>query len=116
MATIELDHGDPLMIDYTPSGAAVTAGSVVLFAGKACIALHDIADGVKGALAYPNGSAVYRVNGDLTYTATEDSFALGGTLYVENGGNFSDIATSNTAVGTTIELKNTDEVSKFVHE
>lgn len=114
---IELYHGSPLMVDYTPSGSSVSAGDIVLLAGKACIAHSAIADGEKGAVAWPSGNAVYKVNGNLTYQAVEDTFAVGDELYVEsNGTTFSDVATSNTQVGTTIELKNTDEVAKFVHE
>lgn len=114
---IEFYHGDPLMVDYTPSGSSVAAGDIVLLAGKACIAHTAIADGDKGAVAWPSGNAVYKVNGNLTYQSSEDTFAVGDALYVESDGEtFSDTATSNTQVGTTIELKNTDEVSKFVHE
>lgn len=117
MGLIELHHGTPLMVDYTPSGAAVAAGDVVLFSGKACIAHKDIADGEKGAVAWPNGSCVYRVSAALTYQTSEDTFALGDALYVESDGEtFSDTATSNTQVGTTVALRDTDEVDKFVHE
>lgn len=97
-------HGDPLMVDYTPSGVSIKAGDVVVFAGKACIAHNPIADGALGALAWPNGRAVYEYDGaferNFVFTSGEDEVASGGTLYVEGtNGNLSADATSNYAVG-----------------
>jgi predicted RecA/RadA family phage recombinase len=59
MAAIELHNGSPLMVDYTPSGAAVSAGDGVIVGGKLRIAHRDIEDGRLGALAL--GKAIYRV-------------------------------------------------------
>lgn len=56
-------HGDPLMIDYTPSSGDVAAGQVVSLgnlAGLTCgIAHRDIANNTLGALAA--GGGVYAV-------------------------------------------------------
>jgi predicted RecA/RadA family phage recombinase len=51
--------GTPTMIDHTP-GSAVDAGDIVMLGGIPCIAHLDIAANVKGALAFPSGSATYR--------------------------------------------------------
>jgi predicted RecA/RadA family phage recombinase len=116
MGLLELQSGTPTMVKVTP-GSAVAAGDVYLFAGKACIAHNDIAAGELGHVAWPNGTCVYRVNGDLSYQSSEDTFAVGDELYVESDGEtFSDTATSNTQVGVTTELQDTDEVLEFVHE
>lgn len=82
MAEATLRHGDPVMIDYTPSAGNVSAGQVVLVgsvtantAGTgalACVAHRDITNNVLGALAV--GGGVYDVvnlnnaaNGALVY-------------------------------------------------
>lgn len=56
-------HGDPLMIDYTPSAGNVAAGQVVLLgntAGPSCGIAHvDIPNNTLGALAV--GGGVYEV-------------------------------------------------------
>ena len=49
--TPALYYQDGQYIDYTPSGAAVDAGQVVLLGTIPCIAPAAIADGVKGSLA-----------------------------------------------------------------
>lgn len=63
MAEATMRHGDPVMIDYTPSGGNVSAGQVVLLGnttGLTCgIAHSDIENGVLGALA--GGGGVYDV-------------------------------------------------------
>lgn len=92
MAKFVFLHGDPLMVDYTPSGADVAAGDVVIFAGKACIAHTDIPDGKLGALAWPNGRAVYEIGEELDWDndgeeppAYYDSLSAGGILCVASG-------------------------------
>lgn len=44
------------MVDYTPSGAAVGAGDIVVLGAGVRIAHSDIADGVKGALSIGGGN------------------------------------------------------------
>lgn len=96
---LKFKHGDPLMVDYTTGGSAVTAGETVVYLGVACIAHTDIAANTLGALAWPNGSAVYEIEADYTFTSSEDTLSAGNTLYVESGGNLSDTSTSNYALG-----------------
>lgn len=75
----ELHHGDPLMVDYTPSGAAVKAGTMIaLSAGCTVIAHNDMADGELGAVAFPGGNAVYRV--DL---GSGESYSVGDAVLVD---------------------------------
>ena len=52
-------HGDPRMVDYTPSGADIAAGDVVVVGDLPLIAHLDIEDGVLGALAA--GGGVYDI-------------------------------------------------------
>jgi hypothetical protein len=56
-------HGEPLMIDYTPSSGNVNAGDVVLLGNTTGLTLgiahSDIANNVLGALAV--GDGVYEV-------------------------------------------------------
>lgn len=42
---------DPGTIPYTPSGADVTAGDVIVLEEKVCVAKHDIKDGELGTLS-----------------------------------------------------------------
>ena len=102
MAKLTFVSGSPHMVNYKPDGAAVAAGEVVLAHGMACIAHRDIADGELGAVAWPRGTALYKIAEGNTFTGGEDTLTDSGKLYVENGGNLSDVATSNTAVGTTL--------------
>jgi predicted RecA/RadA family phage recombinase len=57
--TAQFRSGDVTMVDHTPSGAPVSAGDVVVIGDVPLIAHHDIADGVKGALAA--GGGVYKM-------------------------------------------------------
>lgn len=52
-------HGDPLMLDYTPSGADVACGEVVVVGDLPRVAHSDIEDGVLGSLAARGG--VYKM-------------------------------------------------------
>lgn len=54
MAEATFVHGDPLMVDYTPSGD-VTAGDVVVIGVIPYVAHVDIPAGVKGAVAARGG-------------------------------------------------------------
>lgn len=61
MAEALFRHGDPVMIDYTPSSGNVAAGQVVLYGnttGLTCLVAHvDLVNNVKGAMA--SGGGVY---------------------------------------------------------
>lgn len=63
MADTTFRHGDPIMVDYTPSGGNVAVGEVVLLGnttGVTCgIAHRPIENGVLGAVAV--GGGVYDV-------------------------------------------------------
>ena len=73
----ELYHGDPLMIDYTPTDAVV-AGDMVDFGSYVIVAHRDIAAGELGAMAYPSGTAVYKIE-----LGTGVSFAAGAAVTVD---------------------------------
>jgi len=69
MATATYRHGEPLMIDHTPSAGAISAGDVVLLGtvgantggtgALACVAHTDIANNALGALSV--GGGVYDI-------------------------------------------------------
>lgn len=63
MAEATYRHGDPVMIDYTPSSGNVTAGDVILLGNLTgltnVIAHRDIENNVKDAVAA--GGGVYEV-------------------------------------------------------
>lgn len=63
MAEVTFRHGEPVMVDYTPSSGNVSAGQVVLIgntAGLTCgIAHSDLTNNVKGSVAA--GGGVYDV-------------------------------------------------------
>lgn len=101
MADATFRAGNPDMIDYTPSGANVDAGDVVLIGnttGLTCGIAHvDIEDGYKGALAAgggkyevvnlnnaANGVKVYWDNTNKKVTTTSTNNALFGYV-VESG-------------------------------
>lgn len=85
-------HGDPVMVDYTPSGADVDAGDVVLIGnttGLTCAVAHsDIADGDKGALAA--GGGVY----ELTNL---DNAATGAKVWWDDSANKATTTSTNNA-------------------
>lgn len=66
-AEARLKHGNPLMCDYTPSGADVAAGKVVAVGDITAIAHSKIVDGTLGALAV--GGGVYTVTAAGAYSA-----------------------------------------------
>ena len=63
----QFSAGTPLMVDHTPSGAAVAAGTVVVTNDTPRVAHRDIADGALGALAGEGG--VYLMTGDAAIAA-----------------------------------------------
>lgn len=91
----ELRHGDPVMIDYTPSSGNVSAGAGVLLGNTTGltmgIAHRDIENNKKGALAagggvyeaqvasnYAAGTKVYKPSGNAILTTTSTNNALFG--------------------------------------
>lgn len=77
------------MRDYTPSGAAVTAGDMIKIDGLVYVAHLDIADGELGALSSPDGSAAYRIT-----LKVGDTFADGVAVTVDTSA-----GTTNGALG-----------------
>lgn len=71
MAEATFRHGDPVMIDYTPSAGDVSAGQILLYGnltGLTCVVAHkDIANTVQGAVAA--GGGVYDVKVASNYAA-----------------------------------------------
>lgn len=84
-------NGDEL--DYTPSGAAVTAGQVVVRGDTVCIARHPIADGVKGSLCC-QGTFKDCVK------ANDEAFSQGDRLYYNSSTpKFTKVGTDNKYAG-----------------
>lgn len=69
-------HGDPLMVDYTNGSTAVTAGDVVIFLGKACIAHTDIEANALGAVSWPNGRCVYELDAPVYQSGADFTAGL----------------------------------------
>lgn len=101
MADVAYRHGDPQMIDYTPSSGNVTGGTVVLLGnttGACCGIVHtDITNSVLGAVAVGGGfydgvnlsnaanyAKVYWDNSAKKFTTTSTNNALFGFV-VESG-------------------------------
>lgn len=99
MAEVTFRHGEPVMVDYTPSGGAVTEGQVVLLGSVTAntsgtgayvgIAHRPIANNAKGALAI--GGGVYDVT-NLNNAAT------GAKVYWEDTNNKVTTVSTNNAV------------------
>lgn len=96
-------HGEPIMIDYTPSGGNVAVGDVVLIgntAGLCCGIAHSaITNNVKGALAAgggvydvtnlnnaADGTKVYWDDTNNKVTTTSTNNALFGFIVTDGGG------------------------------
>ena len=89
----QFKHGDPLMVDHTPSGAAISAGQVVVLVDTVRVAHRDIADGALGALAAKGG--VY-----LCAKETGVAFADGDIVYWDDTNNNLDKTNTNKKFGT----------------
>ena len=102
MAQASMRHGDPTMIDYTPSSGNVSAGQVVLLGNTSGIGLgiahQDITNNTLGALDidggvydvtmignYANYTKVWWDATNTKVTTTSTNNALFGYI-VENGG------------------------------
>ncbi len=103
MAEAIFRHGDPVMVDYTPSSGNVTAGQVVLVGnttGFTCgIAHRDITNNTLGALAAgggvydvtnlnnsATGAKVYWDDSNNKVTSVSTNNALFGFIVAEGGG------------------------------
>lgn len=92
--------GDPIMADYTPSGAAVSAGAVVVVNNQPRVAHVDIADGELGALAVANG--IYECTGDAAISS-------GKKVYWDDTNNkVTETSTSNKGFGWTVSACSAD--------
>lgn len=99
MADTTYRHGDPIMIDYTPSSGNVSLGQVVLVGSVtantsgtgavAMIAHHAITNNTKGALAVQGG--VYDV-------VNLNNAATGAKVYWEDTNNKVTTVSTNNAV------------------
>lgn len=88
-------HGDPLMVDHTPSGA-VAAGEVVVVGNTPRVAHLDIAANTLGALAA--GGGVYQM-----LCASGANVAAGKLVYWDNAANaFTETASGNLHFGFTV--------------
>lgn len=103
-------HGSPLMVDYTPSGAAVAAGQVVVIGSFPRIAHSDIADGKLGALATRGG--VY----EMPKTAGVSSAIENGVVvYWDDTNNvITETATGNKVIGVTVAASGDDDETQMV--
>lgn len=103
MAETVFRHGDPLMIDYTPSSGNVSAGQVILLGnttGLTCgIAHTDITNNTLGALAAGGGvytatnlnnaanyAKVYWDDTNNKVTTVSTNNALFGFIVADGGG------------------------------
>lgn len=86
------------MCDYTPSGADIAAGEVVVVGNVIQIAHLDIEDGVLGALAV--GGGVYRVP---KATGGGSAIAAGKRVYWDNTNNVAtETASTHKILGYTV--------------
>lgn len=83
---------DGCVLDYTPSGAAVASGDVVIMGVIGGVALTDIADGATGAV---------QVKGVFTLTKkSTDVIAQGALIYWDTDpGEITTTSTDNTLIG-----------------
>lgn len=108
-----LHHGDPLMIDYTPT-AAVTAGDMILIGTKLCVAHLDIAADELGSLAYPGGNAVYRIT-----LLADDAFTVGDPVTITPATGLTNGAAGTpfgTCVGADVDEATGDVTVAAVHD
>ena len=117
MAEATFRHGDPVMVDYTPSSGNVSAGQVVLLGSVtantsgtgavAAIAHRDITNNTLGALAVhggvydvtnlnnaANGAKVYWDDSNNKVTTVSTNNAVFGWIVAEGGGGANSTATA----------------------
>lgn len=100
-------HGDPVMIDHTPSGADVSAGDVIVLNDAIFIAHKDIEDGELGALAA--GGGVY----DLAKTSgSSTAISKGATVYWDDSSNVgTTTASTHKKVGICVAAAGDDDTT-----
>lgn len=103
--------GDPIMQDYTPSGA-VSAGDIIVEGDVTLIAHLDIASGALGSVAAGGGE--YEVLKDGT---SGPVFSQGDKLYWDDSGNEAVAsATSNTPLGfAAADAGTSDATVRVIH-
>lgn len=94
MGMANFKHGSPIMVDHTPSGAAVAAGDVIVTSGTARISHRVIADGELSALAASGG--IYEVAGDAAITVDKKVY------WVAASSKVSETAGANKVFGVTV--------------
>ena len=109
MATFR--HGDPVMVDHTPSGADVAAGDVLVIGDSVRIAHRDIVDGQLGALAI--GGGVYDI---AKATGVGTAVTAGTTLYWDDTEDRGDAdGTGRVAFGLVVEDAGDDDATVRVY-
>lgn len=110
MADALLRHGNPTMVDYTPSGADVAAGAVIVVGEVPMVAHVDITDGTLDALATHGG----------IYLMTGDALIAAGTLvyWDDTAKKVTETASGNLAFGYTVnaDIGADDETGLVRHE
>lgn len=107
--TVQLHHGSPIMVDYTPSGD-VAGGDVVVVGDVPMIAHNDIANGELGALAA--GGGVYRVPKTV---ATSSAIAAGANVWWDAGnGVATTTASTHKHLGETVAAAGDDDAFVLV--
>jgi len=95
-------------IDYTPSGAAVSAGEVLMVGTLLCVAARDIADGELGTLQTEGAFRIKKETGSV-------SFALGDPVYWDAADNeLNDDNVGNPKGGIALEAAGTSDATVLV--
>lgn len=106
MAQATFYHGSPTMVDYTPSGAAISAGDVKIVNNVPLVAHKDIADGYLGALAAFGG--IYLVTGNAAISAGKRVY------WVDADNEVSETADGNKHFGYTVSACSGDGSTCYV--
>ena len=111
---VTLVHGnDQLKIDHTPV-AAVAGGDVISRAGKLCIAPVPLEANESGAVAYPNGGAVYQ---GTKASGSGIVFAEGADVFWDIAGGSALAAGGDGKIGVAVvAAADGDSSVEFVHE
>ena len=109
MAQATFINGEPLMVEYTPSGSDVTGGDVIVTNGIVRIAHADIDDGDLGHLAC--GGGLYDVTADA-------AIAVGKRVYWDDSANkVTETAGTNKRFGYCVEASSADgDVIQCIHQ
>lgn len=112
MAQATYRHGNPLMVDYTPS-SAVSAGDVIVIGDDIRIAHVDIAANEKGAVAAQGGVYTFAKS-----TATSSAIAAGKRVYWDASGEVvTETASTHKIAGRTVAAAGDDDATiDVIHE